>query len=238
MERFCKVAILFILAPALALGQWQIGQRSFYHTSAAPSAQVFNAFCVQAGTNTSYTTAAIDTTGATAIAITISGAAGISPTVSDNKGNGNATALTRYGTGPNVQIYYYANPVVGTGHTFTIAGTNNYTTVCVAPMKGITGLNDSTDAGNAIASTTTCAATASINPGSGTHIVIAALAYNSNYLSSIDSGYTIQGRSDGSAGVAEGGSVASLVQNPGASTNPTWTMTTAADAACALTSFH
>ena len=36
MERFCKVAILFLLAPALALSQWQIGQRSFYVPSGGP----------------------------------------------------------------------------------------------------------------------------------------------------------------------------------------------------------
>ena len=40
MERFCTVAILFILAPALALGQWQIGQRSFYMPSGGPATPI------------------------------------------------------------------------------------------------------------------------------------------------------------------------------------------------------
>ena len=239
MERFCKVAILFLLAPALALGQWQIGQRSFYHTSAAPSAQVFNAFCAQPGTNTSYTTAAIDTTGAKAIAIVVEGANASVATITDNKSNGNPTAITSYGGAPYSEIYYYLLPTVGSGHTFSFSFSSaDYATVCILPMKGINGAHDATDQGTHNAATTTCQALSSINPGAGTHIVIAAFGYGNGPLTGVDSSYILQAHVDGVSAVAYGGAAASLVQNPGASTNPTWTDSASETNSCAITSFN
>ncbi len=72
-----------------------------------------------AGLNTS-TTSAIDTTGSTLLVINLSGNTG-SATISDSKGN-TWTALTAAGTNAFSQLYYAANPTVGSGHTFTFTG--------------------------------------------------------------------------------------------------------------------
>lgn len=65
------------------------------------------------------TTSAIDTTGAKLLVIE----AGFSGAVTISDSNGNTwTAGTLYNaTTPNVQFFYCVNPVVGAGHTFTIA---------------------------------------------------------------------------------------------------------------------
>lgn len=72
------------------------------------------------------TTGSIDTTGATflvAIGVADSGV----PSISDSKGNTWSHLTTRGGSFPTyhrLRISYVNNPTVGTGHTFTCAGTN------------------------------------------------------------------------------------------------------------------
>jgi hypothetical protein len=72
------------------------------------------------------TSASIDTTGATllvAVGVADSG----TPSISDSKGN-TWTPLTQVGGGfptyHRCRLYYVQNPTVGTGHTFTVSGTN------------------------------------------------------------------------------------------------------------------
>jgi len=71
------------------------------------------------------TSGAIDTTGAKSIIIA-AGNRGVNAfTVSDNKGN-TYIALTDYNNGwGSAQIFYCLTPTVGTGHTFTLSGTNS-----------------------------------------------------------------------------------------------------------------
>jgi hypothetical protein len=104
------------------------------------------------------TTAAIDTTGATLLVAVVSdftGGPGI--TFSDSKSNTwtSLTAYTNTAGQMRVRIYYaYATSgKVGSGHTFTSAGTGVYTCACVAAFSGtdtgadpynadVTGIND------------------------------------------------------------------------------------------------
>lgn len=71
------------------------------------------------------TTGSINTTGAVLIVISVLQSNAVAAaTVSDSKSN-TWTALTAHNTGGIYsRIYYCLNPVVGSGHTFTIAGTN------------------------------------------------------------------------------------------------------------------
>ena len=79
-----------------------------------------------AGGGAGGTSGAVDTTGATflvAVGVADSG----TPSITDSKGN-TWTPLTQVGgsfpTYHQCRLYYVTNPTVGSGHTFTVAGTN------------------------------------------------------------------------------------------------------------------
>lgn len=66
------------------------------------------------------TTSAIDTTGAKLIVIEAAFSGSV--TISDNKGNTYTAATIFNGTTPNIQFFYCIGGTVGSGHTFTAAG--------------------------------------------------------------------------------------------------------------------
>lgn len=65
------------------------------------------------------TSAAIDTTGAKLLVVEAGFSGAV--TITDSKGNTWTAGALFNGTTPNTQFFYCLNPVVGTGHTFTIA---------------------------------------------------------------------------------------------------------------------
>jgi len=241
-----RLIAIFALCCALPLSaQWTIGQIGNMLASGGPFS-ISNNFCVSAGSATSFTTSAIDTTGATTIVVLVSVYNGALPvTITDNKGNGSATKLTAYGLSGQgaAQIAYWTSPTVGTGHTFSFSSsTGMYAAVCILPIKGATTFDAGTDSGGTFTSANSCQASSAINPGSGNHIVIA--GYLSNILPSgtmtINSSYTIDGHVNYAAAINYGTAVAHLVQSPnGSLTNPTWSETGSPLAlACSLASFH
>jgi RHS repeat-associated protein len=91
------------------------------------------------------TPVAIDTTGATFIIAAVSYNTGLTPTITDSKGNTwtPLTASTVTGT-VSERLYYAANPVVGTGYTFSNTATSNFSSICVAAgtiYDALSGLN-------------------------------------------------------------------------------------------------
>jgi hypothetical protein len=83
------------------------------------------------GTPNTVTTAGVNTTGANLIVVMAGYDAGFSgtssaiPVVTDNMGNGSYTGLPRQNSalGNAGNLFYFANPTVGSGHTFTLTGT-------------------------------------------------------------------------------------------------------------------
>src|SRR6185295_7803049 len=135
------------------------------------------------------------------------------------------TALTAYdSTNGTSRIFYWTNPTVGSGHTFTFGG--NTSAVCIeawSNMATASVFDSGTDAGNNAASGTTCAA-GSITPSSGVKVVIATSAFNQDFTS-IDSSFTASANISLAGGSNYGDFIAHLLQTPnGASTNPTSTV--------------
>lgn len=98
------------------------------HTSLTPAA------------NAGGTSPAITTTGANLLCVTVGyyfpNAAAL--VLSDSKGNIYTTAITKFdGNSSQVTLFYKLNPTVGTGHTFTLAGTATYCTLCAAAFSGV-----------------------------------------------------------------------------------------------------
>lgn len=84
------------------------------------------------------TTTGIDTAGANLIVVQVSQQAGVA-SITDNKGNTGWTASTRYsGTGATETFFYYfVSPAVGSGHTFTLSGSGQYSCINVLAFSGV-----------------------------------------------------------------------------------------------------
>jgi hypothetical protein len=195
------------------------------------------------------TTSSIDTSGANFIVVTthyygVTEALNGPMSLTENKSNGAPTALTQYAVsaGGAVRIYYWTNPTVGTGHTFTLdttapAGSNSYSDVCVQGYSGMATssvFDSGTDSG-ANGGGTTCA-NGSITPSSGAKVVISGMVFNTaGAAASIDASMNIDGQGQPGGGTNFGYGIASLIQSTGATVNSTWT--TPGTSGCAIAAF-
>lgn len=159
---------------------------------------------------------AIDTTGANLLVALL--VASGSPTLTDSKGN-TWTKLTEQ-TGPfgeKTALYYVPDPVVGSGHTFTIGGT--FPSGCFAAYSGVkaTTPHDAEDTGVG----TSVLSPGSITPSEDNELVILTLGGFHTAIS-VNTGTIIQ-NNDGSGGVNFSSTLAELIQTTAAAVNPAWT---------------
>lgn len=191
------------------------------------------------GVVTGGTSSAVNTTGANLIVISAAHFPnGHAQTVSDSKGN-TWTALTDYSIhiGISVRLYYCYNPTVGSGHTFTISGTNSYGSLNVAAFSNVatSPLDQSNGATNSSASSLS---TGSITPSQANSIVIAGFgADNGGTSISINSGFTIAASNDYSAGGSEAGAIAYKIVTSASAINPQWSIASSAPIAAAIANF-
>ena len=90
------------------------------------------------GTVGSVTTSAIDTTGASLLVLWTAYAHGDTPIVSDSKGNSFSPLTEWVSDSPNFLFFLCANPVVGSGHTFTLdAGSGSTPSLGVMAFSGL-----------------------------------------------------------------------------------------------------
>ncbi len=162
--------------------------------------------------------------------------------MADSKGN-TWTQLTGYNTGADayVKVWYVANPIVGTGHTFTV-GTGGSVDAS-AYIAGFSGVVTSApfDQQNGA----TVASSATIQPGSITPtqadclIICGLSSYDASALTAtINSGFTITDQAGFSSGNYFGGGLAYLVQSTASAVNPTWAAGSSfTNAAAAIASF-
>lgn len=173
------------------------------------------------------TTAGVDTTGSSLIVLgTCRASGGTGFTVSDNKSN-TWTAMTTSGTDPLGRMYYCINPTVGTGHTWTLSGTNCYANIFVAAFS-----YDATPAFDQEAVHFGTAGSTSDQPGSLTAAannallvtLVAGEAITTAYT--IDSSFSITNQQLMVLNQCYAGGLAYLVQPTASATNPTWTWAT------------
>lgn len=161
------------------------------------------------------TTGGIDTTGSTLIVLFVSQTAAVAAaTVSDSKSN-TWTALTGKSTTVGDGIFYYcANPIVGAGHTFTVAGTGILAELCVSAWKG-TDRTSPFDVQNGNVTTgATSLAAGNVMPSANNELVLTGVSSGIGSSSfSVDSGFTKLCGADASVGVNESGWLAYKIQN-------------------------
>lgn len=188
------------------------------------------AFSLIANTSGIQNTSAIDTTGSNLIIVFTSYDSGA--TISDNKGN-TWIALTAGGSSTFGRFYYCINPIVGSGHIFTIS--ISYGAIFVAAFSGQKSKND-LENGSTV--TGTSLATGSITPTANDSLVVSGLALGGNGSSpSINSSFTITNSRNAVNGVSFGGSLAYIIQTSATAVNPTWSWTNSVAAVARITNF-
>jgi hypothetical protein len=184
------------------------------------------------GTANIVTTSAIDTTGANLIVIATAKFNSNAITVSDSKGNTWTPLTARTGGAVHSRIYYCFNPTVGSGHTFSISGTNVFPSIGVGAFGGV----DAYEAESGSSSTTgTSRQPGALVPSVDGCLVISGCATGAG-TPAIDSGFSENTVSFASGQHASVG-IGRLIQATAASVNPTWSWTGSANNAVTLAVF-
>ena len=167
------------------------------------------------------TSGSVDTTGANFLVVLISKLNGVTVTVSDSKSNTWTGLTLQSGNQPNAQLFYVSGvPTVGSGHTFTIAGTNSFSLGIFSAFSGSdTAGQFDQQSGAAGAGSPP----GSITPSADNMLVIAGAAADGTGVSGNQpSGYTQLDAADTVGGASYGGATAYQIQTTATATNPTW----------------
>lgn len=192
-------------------------------------AAVFVVAATPAGGVNGGTTSAVNTTGATQITlVTTRFTGGGAVTISDSKSN-TWTARTEYDASgdPGVRFYDCFNPTVGTGHTFTIAGTGVYASVGALAFSGMaSGSFDQVSGANATGVTTI--QPGSITPAANDAVVISGMGWNpsSSQTPTINGSFSSPTYIDPGFGTTYGTAISYWIQTTATASNPTWACAT------------
>lgn len=182
------------------------------------------------------TTGAIDTTGADLIVIGASYGASTTITVSDSKGNTWTPLTAQANASHKNQLYYCQAPTVGSGHTFTISGTNSYGGITVLAISGSTASPFDQQNGAAAAATGSIA-TGSITPSSDNELIVTAASFEFVGTPTVDSSFTQLEVAAYTPGATYGCVLGYQIQTTATARNPTWTFGGAGFCAAVIGSF-
>ncbi len=192
------------------------------------------------GTGTFTTSPGIDTTGADLLIAVVADYQLGTTTISDNKGNSGWTGLTAKERAGDMrsQIWYFKNPAVGSGHTFTATATGSiYCRMFVIAFSGahLSAPYDSPNENGTTGTGVTTLQIGSITPSQDACLIIAGLANSANSTYSIDESMSITDQ--GPYGAVYGGAAAYKIQTTATAINPTWSGLGSGAAAVTIASF-
>lgn len=179
----------------------------------------------QGGSPNTVTTSAIDTTGANFIVVNAGYYPGSVPALSDSKSNTWAPLTAQINAGIVNRLFYCFNPTVGSGHTFTLAGSTTFPSIQVDAFDNMGSGSFDVENGTTFTNQITVQP-GSVTPSQANTLVIAGIGFetNSGGAVSVDGGFTAN-TSPQVPGSNEGGSIAYLVLSSIAAQNPTWNLT-------------
>lgn len=182
-------------------------------------------------TNT-FTTSAIDTTSVTFLVAAVGFFSAISLTDSKSNSWTCITIQTNTSSNTSEKICYVVNPIVGSGHTFTLTGATTYGSIAV---QGFTG-NASTPLDQQTGTTGVGSATwqaGNVAPTQDNELALAAYSQAAVVgTMTIDSGFSITDQTPVGSGAHFGIALAYKILGAGTSgvnVNPTWTNGSGAD---------
>jgi hypothetical protein len=182
--------------------------------------------------NNGVTTAGVNTSGANLIVLSTSTQS--SPTPTDDYSNTWTGLTVRVGAfAGDLAFWYCLSPSVGAGHTFSIAGSGEGASVCMAAFSGVNAYHSE----NGLSPQATNPSAGSVTPPEdGCLIVTAAAIYNGNAShATIGSPYTLQAFVNGLNSTHWDSTLAYYIQPTAGSVNPSWTSD--ADVAAAVAVF-
>jgi len=185
------------------------------------------------------TSDAVDSTGANLIVIGIHRYTTATLTVSDSKGN-TYTALTSYQASgmAGIRWYYCLAPTVGSGHTFTIAGTGVYPTITAMGFSGVKTSSPFDAENGATGANGTSRQPGSVTPAENGSLIIAGMAFNGAVTSpSVNSSMTLQENAPYLASNYMGALAAYYIQPTATAINPTFSWTTSVNNSSAICVF-
>lgn len=181
------------------------------------------------------TSPSADTTGADLIVLSATwfNSTTADVTVSDSKSNiwSPLTKVTQ--SALCSRQWYCAAPSVGSGHTFTVAGSGTFSIMHMTAWSGAHASPFDLESGASNISTTT-QQPGSITPSQANALVVTSFGFTSVGVYTVNGGFTISDRRSFSSGASEGAAQAYLVQTSAAAANPTWTASGGAGTAIAL----
>lgn len=176
------------------------------------------------------TTPSVNTTGATLLVVSLawySGSGGFTsgvPTLTDSKGNSwtqRTTTKSSPDTNQSSCLFDSQSPTVGTGHTFTVAGTASYPSISVVAASGPAQVL-AENKNSASSNSATSIQPGSVTPTAANGLVITGFNGSGATTASIDSGFTAVYNAT-SVGASIAGGIAYLIQTAATAVNPTWT---------------
>jgi len=173
------------------------------------------------------TSSAIDTTGANLLILALADYALVTAgTVSDSKSNSWTGLTVQINAVQRIRLFYVINPIVGSGHTFTVTSTGGFPVWAVQAWSGA-ATTAPFDVQNGAANDTpgTTIATGSITPTQNDSLVVATMNSESPTTTSItvDSGMTDSDMVASVAATAFGIEFSYKIQTASAAINPTFT---------------
>lgn len=183
---------------------------------------------VKANGNDTFATGSIDTTGANLLVATFADtfAEGSPPALTDSKSNTWVSGIRSGPFGQCTSVYYAWNPIVGTGHTFTLTGTDMFGSLQVEAFSGSdTTANPLDDTSADLAFGSTTVSPGSVLPTTDGQLVVTHITYDvQGSVPTINGGFVTPGYGDlGSGGAYLGSATSYLIQTTAAAANPTWT---------------
>jgi hypothetical protein len=205
-------------------------------TSGSTSVLIATTAASNPGTPNTVTTAGVNTTGANLIVVMAGYDAGFSgtssaiPVVTDNMGNGSYTGLPRQNSalGNAGNLFYFANPTVGSGHTFTLTGTNTFPAIAVAAFSNASSspFDSQIGAGDA-GSPSVNPVGGSVTPSSNNALIVTGCTYGAataTDATNISGSFAIASHVAANVGIAYGCGLAWWKQPTSSATNPQWTI--------------
>lgn len=152
----------------------------------------------QAAGSGGVTSAAIDTSGANLLVAVACYNHGATITFSDSKSN-TWNKLTNQDTSGASAVIYWSTPTsVGSGHTFTVAGTSSFSTFAVGAFSSALASSPFDVQTGGFTSSTVTQATGNVTPTVTNEILIAGLGWNgaSSPLPTVSNGFTVLDNAD------------------------------------------
>lgn len=175
------------------------------------------------GVNGWTTTGTLDTSASNLIVVGVGFATGTTPSVSDNKGNTYAARTAYSGAAVAVKLFYIYNAAVGTGHSWTLAGTGIVASMAILTFSSAKTASDAYDqeSGNTYFATTP-ATPGAYTPTNDNSVVVSFLSHNNTSPAFTCTGFTIKDQVVLSGGSNYGICSAYVIQGSKASVNASW----------------